>query len=79
MSILVAEAKQQINGCITAAANAAMADGSLEKAELTEFSVSAPADPNSGDYAAKRRRCGQGFSGARRAPLPEKLCAPYEL
>ena len=34
MSILVAEAKEQINGCITAAANAAMADGSLEKAEL---------------------------------------------
>ena len=36
MSILVAKAKEQINECIMSAANAAMAEGSLEKAELTE-------------------------------------------
>lgn len=75
MSILVAEAKEQINGCITAAANAAMADGSLEKAELTEFSVSAPADRSHGDYAANAAMVwARLFRSAPRA-VAEKLCA----
>ena len=75
MSILVAKAKEQINGCITAAANAAMADGSLEKAELTEFSVSAPADRSHGDYAANAAMVwARLFRSAPRA-VAEKLCA----
>ena len=75
MSILVAEAKEQINGCITAAANAAMADGSLEKAELTGFSVSAPADRSHGDYAANAAMVwARLFKSAPRA-VAEKLCA----
>lgn len=79
MSILVAEAKEQINGCITAAANAAMADGSLEKAELTEFSVSAPADRSHGDYAANAAMVwARLFRSAPRA-VAEKLCAHMSL
>ena len=79
MSILVAKAKEQINGCITAAANAAMADGSLEKAELTEFSVSAPADRSHGDYAANAAMVwARLFRSAPRA-VAEKLCAHMSL
>ena len=79
MSILVAKAKEQINGCITAAANAAMADGSLEKAELTEFSVSAPADRSHGDYAANAAMVwARLFKSAPRA-VAEKLCAHMSL
>ncbi len=79
MSILVAEAKEQINGCITAAANAAMADGSLEKAELTEFSVSAPADRSHGDYAANAAMVwARLFKTAPRA-VAEKICAHMSL
>ena len=79
MSILVAKAKEQINGCITAAANAAMADGSLEKAELTEFSVSAPADRSHGDYAANAAMVwARLFKSAPRA-IAEKLCAHMSL
>ena len=79
MSILVAKAKEQINGCITAAANAAMSDGSLEKAELTEFSVSAPADRSHGDYAANAAMVwARLFKSAPRA-VAEKLCAHMSL
>lgn len=79
MSILVAKAKEEINGCITAAANAAMADGSLEKAELTEFSVSAPADRSHGDYAANAAMVwARLFKSAPRA-VAEKLCAHMSL
>ena len=49
MSILVGKAKEQISSCILSAAESAMADGSLERAELTEFSVSVPADRSHGD------------------------------
>lgn len=52
MSILVAEAKKQIVDLIINAANSAMEKGIIEKAELTDFSVSAPADRAHGDYAA---------------------------
>lgn len=52
MSILVAEAKKQINDLIINAANTAMEKGIIEKTELTEFSVSVPADRSHGDYAA---------------------------
>ena len=52
MSILVAEAKKQIVDLIINAANSAMDKGIIEKAELTDFSVSAPADRAHGDYAA---------------------------
>lgn len=79
MSILVAKAKEQINSCITAAANAAMADGSLEKAELTEFSVSAPADRSHGDYAANAAMVwARLFRSAPRA-VAERLCAHMSL
>lgn len=52
MSILVAEAKKQINDLIINAANTAMEKGIIERTELTEFSVSVPADRSHGDYAA---------------------------
>ncbi len=52
MSVLVAKAKQQVFSCITAAADAAIKSGELEKAELNDFSVSAPASREHGDYAA---------------------------
>lgn len=79
MSILVAEAKQQINGCITAAANAAMADGSLEKAELTEFSVSAPGGQKPRRLRRKRRNgVGKAFQ-ERAARRCRKTLRAYEL
>ncbi len=52
MSILVAEAKKQIVDLIINAANSAMEKCIIDKAELTDFSVSAPADRAHGDYAA---------------------------
>lgn len=52
MSILAAKAREQITGGIIEAANAAIGDGTLCGAELTEFSVSVPADRTHGDYAA---------------------------
>ncbi|MEE1329627.1 MAG: arginine--tRNA ligase, partial [Acutalibacteraceae bacterium] len=52
MSVLVAKAKQQVTSCITDAANAAIESGELASTELSDFSVSAPASREHGDYAA---------------------------
>ena len=75
MSILVGKAKEQISSCILSAAESAMADGSLERAELTEFSVSVPADRSHGDYAANAAMVwARLFKSAPRA-VAEKLCS----
>lgn len=52
MSILAAKAREQISSGIIEAASAAISDGSLCRAELTDFSVSVPTDRTHGDYAA---------------------------
>ena len=75
MSILVGKAKEQISSCILSAAESAMADGSLERAELTEFSVSVPADRSHGDYAANAAMVwARLFKSAPRA-VAENLCS----
>lgn len=51
MSILVNKAKEQIITVVNNAAAAAMNSGTLEKAELTAFSVETPANRDHGDYA----------------------------
>ncbi len=51
MSVLVTKAKEQIKNIIIAAANKAMDDGILEKAELSAFNVEVPANREHGDYA----------------------------
>lgn len=51
MSLIVAKSKEQINACILNAANSAMEKGELERAELTEFSVSVPQSREHGDLA----------------------------
>ena len=52
MSVLVAKAKQQVFSCITAAADAAIKNGELEKAELNEFRFR---HPQAGNTAIMRR------------------------
>ena len=51
MSLLVAKAKEQIKSGIINAANKAMAEGILENAELSDFTVEVPANREHGDYA----------------------------
>lgn len=51
MSLIVSKTKEQINACILNAAKSAMEKGELEKAELTEFSVSVPQSREHGDLA----------------------------
>ena len=51
MSLIVAKTKEQINACILNAAKSAMEKGELERAELTEFSVSVPQSREHGDLA----------------------------
>ncbi len=51
MSVLVQTAKEQIKNSIINAANKAMAEGALESAELTAFTVETPANRDHGDYA----------------------------
>ncbi len=51
MSLLVAKAKEQIKTGIINAANKAMAEGVLENAELSDFTVEVPANREHGDYA----------------------------
>ena len=51
MSILVAEAKKQIENTIISAAKKAMAEDKLEKCELTSFTVEVPTNREHGDYA----------------------------
>lgn len=51
MSIVVANAKQQIKNIILNAANKAISDGVLENAELRDFTIEVPKDRANGDYA----------------------------
>ena len=51
MSLIVSKTKEQINACILNAAKSAMEKGELERAELTEFSVSVPQSREHGDLA----------------------------
>ncbi len=51
MSLLVAKAKEQIKAGIINAAKTAMAEGILDNAELSDFTVEVPANREHGDYA----------------------------
>ena len=51
MSVLVANAKEQIKNCIINAVEKAMAEGTLDKCELTAFNVEIPSNREHGDYA----------------------------
>lgn len=51
MSVLVAEAKKQIESALYAAAQRAMDKGEFDAAELPAFKVETPADRTHGDYA----------------------------
>ena len=51
MSILVNKAKEQIITVVNSAAEKAMNDGALDRAELSAFSVETPANREHGDYA----------------------------
>jgi arginyl-tRNA synthetase len=51
MSVVVNKAKEEIKNIIIGATNAAMADGSLPNAELTDFVIEVPANRTHGDYA----------------------------
>ena len=51
MSIIVANAKEQIKNIIIEAAKASIADNSLESAEITDFAIEVPANRTHGDYA----------------------------
>lgn len=51
MSIVVANAKEQIKSLIFTAANKAISDGVLESAELRDFTIEVPKDRANGDYA----------------------------
>ena len=51
MSIVVANAKEQIKNLIFTAANKAINDGVLESAELRDFTIEVPKDRSNGDYA----------------------------
>lgn len=51
MSIIVANAKEQIKNIIIEAAKASIADNSLESAEIGDFAIEVPANRTHGDYA----------------------------
>lgn len=51
MSQIVNTAKEQIKQCIINAANAAITNGELPEAELTDFIIEVPANRDHGDYA----------------------------
>ena len=51
MSLLVAKTKEQIKNIIEEAAKKAIAEGVLEEAELSSFTVEVPANRANGDYA----------------------------
>ena len=52
MSLLVEKAREQVTACIKNAADAAIKKGTLEKADMGDFSVSVPQNREHGDYAA---------------------------
>lgn len=75
MSVLVSEAKQQIEKILTDAANKAIKNGELCEAELAPFKVEVPADRKNGDYAVNAAMVwARGFKSAPRA-IAEKLMA----
>ncbi|MBR6741248.1 MAG: arginine--tRNA ligase [Clostridia bacterium] len=51
MSVVVNKAKEEIKNIIIAATNAAIADSTLQAAELTDFTIEVPANRTHGDYA----------------------------
>ena len=73
MSVLVNEAKKQIENLLITAAKAAIEKGELCEAELTPFKVEVPADRKNGDYAVNAAMVwARGFKLAPRA-IAEKL------
>lgn len=75
MSVLVSEAKQQIEKILTDAANKAIKNGELPECELAPFKVEVPADRKNGDYAVNAAMVwARGFKSAPRA-IAEKLMA----
>lgn len=73
MSILVNDAKQQIEKILTDAANTAMSKGDLCTAELTPFKIEVPADRKNGDYAVNAAMVwARNFKSAPRV-IAEKL------
>ena len=75
MSVLVNEAKKQIENLLVAAAKTAIEKGELCEAELTPFKVEVPADRKNGDYAVNAAMVwARGFKLAPRA-IAEKLMA----
>ena len=75
MSVLVNEAKNQIEKMLIDAANAAIQKGELCEAELAPFKVEVPADRKNGDYAVNAAMVwARGFKLAPRA-IAEKIMA----
>lgn len=73
MSILVNDAKQQIEKILTDAANTATSNGDLCTAELTPFKIEVPADRKNGDYAVNAAMVwARNFKSAPRV-IAEKL------
>ena len=75
MSVLVNEAKKQIEELLIGAAKLAIEKGELSDAELTPFKVEVPADRKNGDYAVNAAMVwARAFKLAPRA-IAEKLMA----
>ena len=73
MSVLVNEAKKQIEELLIGAAKQAIEKGELSDAELTPFKVEVPADRKNGDYAVNAAMVwARAFKSAPRA-IAEKL------
>lgn len=68
MSVLVSEAKKQIENILIDAAKKAIESGQLCEAELTPFKVEVPADRKNGDYAVNAAMVwARGFKASPRA------------
>ncbi len=79
MSVLVSEAKNQIEKILIDAANKAMQSGELCETELAPFKVEVPADRKNGDYAVNAALVwARGFKSAPRA-IAEKLMANIDF
>ena len=75
MSVLVNEAKKQIEKMLIDAANSAIQKGELCEAELTPFKVEVPADRKNGDYAVNAAMVwARNFKSSPRA-IAEKVMA----
>ena len=79
MSVLVNEAKKQIENLLISAAKTAIEKGELCEAELTPFKVEVPSDRKNGDYAVNAAMVwSRGFKSAPRA-IAEKLMANVDF